>query len=102
MHEKKALSVGVSSELIADMIAQRGLSALTEAEQAALELGAAMTRLDDHAALFDARTALDAHFNHRQIIILTYAIAQINAWNRLARVDEASEMLTVDVSHAAL
>ncbi len=102
MHEKKALSVGVSSELIADLIARQDISALTKTEQVAIGLGTAMTRLDYHAAMAEARTALEAHFNRHQIIILTYAIAQINAWNRVARMDEASEMLTPGVRYSAV
>jgi alkylhydroperoxidase family enzyme len=91
MHRRKALAAGAPSLLLANMIGQKSLTALAEDEQAALALAVALTVLSDDAALAEAKDALKQHFDQRHIITLTYVIAQINAWNRLARFDGAAK-----------
>jgi AhpD family alkylhydroperoxidase len=97
MHRTKALAAGAPSALLADIIEQRSLTALAEDEQAALALATALTVLKHDAVMAEAKAALTQHFDQHQIITLTYVIAQINAWNRLARFDEAAKIAAPEI-----
>lgn len=92
MHTEKSLNLGVAPTLVDDIVSRRSLGGLDEAERTALAYAAALTRLDQNdAATIAARaSALRQHFRPKAVIVLTYAVAQINAWNRLARADPAS------------
>lgn len=92
MHTEKTLKLGVAPTLVDDIVSRRGPSGLGEGERTALAYAAALTRLDhnDEATIVGATSALRQHFRPKDVIVLTYAVAQINAWNRLARADRAS------------
>jgi AhpD family alkylhydroperoxidase len=85
MHRRKASALGVSDGVIDSMIERRDSSGLDDGERAALAYAEALTGL---AAIIGAKAALAAHFDHVEIIKLSYAIAQINAWNRLVLSDD--------------
>jgi AhpD family alkylhydroperoxidase len=56
----------------------------SERERAALAWAESLTRLVEHHGSRDAEyKALAAHFSESEIVELSVAIAQINAWNRL-------------------
>lgn len=53
-------------------------------ERAALAWADAVTRLPDTGAPDDLFEALAAHFSAQEIVDLTFIVATMNAWNRLA------------------
>jgi AhpD family alkylhydroperoxidase len=55
----------------------------TEPERAALEWTEAVTKLSAEGVPDDVYNRVRAHFNEKQISELTFAVAVINAWNRL-------------------
>jgi AhpD family alkylhydroperoxidase len=81
MHRRKASACGVSIDVIKALVEGRDWSGLDEGERAALTYTKALTEL---TAIEEAKLALAAHFDAREIVILSFCIAQINAWNRLA------------------
>ncbi len=56
----------------------------SERERAALEWTEALTHISRTHAPDDAFERLRARFSEREVVDLTWAIAAINAWNRLA------------------
>ena len=53
-------------------------------ERAALAWAEGLTRLDhDHAGLHDTFESLREHFDDREIVELTWTVAEINTWNRM-------------------
>jgi AhpD family alkylhydroperoxidase len=85
MHQRKAKALGMADDLIEALVERRDSSGLEDCERAALAYAEALTGL---AVIIGANAALAAHFDHVEIIKLSYAIAQINAWNRLALSDD--------------
>jgi AhpD family alkylhydroperoxidase len=85
MHRRKAKALGVPEDLIAALVERRDSSGLEDRERAALAYAKALTSL---AEIKDAKVALADDFDHTEIIKLSFAIAQINAWNRLALSDD--------------
>jgi AhpD family alkylhydroperoxidase len=57
--------------------------AFTPRERAALAWTDAVTRLDGHEISDEAYAAVSAFFHDKDLADLTFAIANINAWNRL-------------------
>jgi AhpD family alkylhydroperoxidase len=55
----------------------------SEKERAALEWTEAVTRLSEDGVPDDVYERVRAHFNEKEISELTFAVAVINAWNRL-------------------
>jgi AhpD family alkylhydroperoxidase len=84
MHRRKAKALGMADDLIGELVERRDIRALDESERAALAYASALTGL---VAIEEAKLALVGHFDPVQIVMLSYAIAQINAWNRLALSD---------------
>ncbi|WP_287496151.1 carboxymuconolactone decarboxylase family protein [Pandoraea sp. CB10b_02] len=84
MHVTDALKLGVEPRRLHLLDAWRETTLYSPAERAALAWTEAVTNVQD-AHVPDALFAdLRAHYDDRQIADLTYAIATINAWNRLA------------------
>jgi AhpD family alkylhydroperoxidase len=84
MHQRKAQALGLADDLIQALAEHRDSSGLEDRERAALAYAKVLTSL---AEIEDAKVALADHFDSTEIIKLSYAIAQINAWNRLALSD---------------
>ncbi len=83
MHTRELAASGEGLQRIACLAAWREAPVYTPRERAALEWAESLTLLrETHApqAHFDA---LREHFSDEEIAQLTFAIAQINAWNRL-------------------
>jgi AhpD family alkylhydroperoxidase len=60
-----------------------GSDAFTPRERAALAWTDAVTNIQDGHASDEAYAAVSAFFHEKDLADLTFAIAQINAWNRL-------------------
>jgi AhpD family alkylhydroperoxidase len=85
MHARELQRAGVPNEHIFAVAAWRETPFFSEAEQAALELAEALTRLADKPdAIPDALwNEVTKHFDEKQISALLISIAAINLWNRL-------------------
>lgn len=84
MHWKDARAAGESEQRLYGLDAWREASYYTDRERAAFEWTEALTNItDDHVpdAVFEA---VRPHFSEKELADLTWAIAAINAWNRVA------------------
>lgn len=84
LHSKAALSHGVDDERVHLVSAWREAACFTERERAALGWCEAVTRLADTGAPDSDYAALVRHFSDREVVALTWGIAAINSWNRVA------------------
>ena len=83
MHWKDARAAGESEQRLYGLDAWREASYYTDRERAALEWTEALTNITEgHVpdALYDA---VRGHFSDKELADLTWAVAAINAWNRL-------------------
>jgi AhpD family alkylhydroperoxidase len=83
MHTKDARACGETEQRLYAVPAWRDAPFFTEPERAALALAEALTELGT-AGLDDVVSAAREHFDDVELSQLTYAIALINVWNRLA------------------
>lgn len=84
MHWKDLRALGEDEPRLYGLNAWRETPLYSERERAALEWAEKITRISEHhidEALFD-KTA--HHFNDQELANLTWAIAAINTWNRIA------------------
>jgi AhpD family alkylhydroperoxidase len=83
MHWKDARAAGETEQRLYGLDAWREAPYYTDRERAALEWAEALTRLDAHVpdAAYDA---VRAHFSEKELVDLSWAVAAINAWNRIA------------------
>lgn len=84
MHATALRGLGEDAQRMDVAAGWRECSLFSEAERAALDWAETLTRIGDGApedAQFDA---LKQHFSDAQIAELTFAVATINAWNRIA------------------
>lgn len=85
MHTREAKAAGATENQLVTLAAWRDAPFFDEAEQAALELTEAATRLADRPdpipdELWDRAAK---HYDERGLADLLVSIAKINAWNRL-------------------
>jgi AhpD family alkylhydroperoxidase len=84
MHVRDLRQQGEDWQRINSLATWREVSFFSERERAALAWAETLTRLPDHHEDRDAEfEALQAHFSELEIVELSIAIAQINAWNRM-------------------
>lgn len=83
MHWQDARADGESEARLYSLDAWRESTLYNESERAALELGEAMTRLDDGHVSDAVWQRAAEQFDEDQLAQLVFAIASINAWNRL-------------------
>lgn len=88
MHAAALRGLGEDAQRMDTLAGWRECSFIDDAERAALDWAEALTRIGSGAAndgpndaLFDA---LKRHFEDVQIAELTFVVATINAWNRIA------------------
>jgi AhpD family alkylhydroperoxidase len=84
MHWKDARDAGESEQRLYGLDAWREAPYYSDRERAALEWTEALTNITDgHVpdAVFDA---VRGHFSDKELADLTWAVAGINAWNRVA------------------
>jgi AhpD family alkylhydroperoxidase len=83
MHTKDARAAGESEQRIYALNAWRETPFFTDRERAALAWAEAVTQIGSgvHDALFEETRK---HFSEKELVDLTWAVAAINAWNRVA------------------
>ncbi|MBY4895951.1 carboxymuconolactone decarboxylase family protein [Cupriavidus sp. AU9028] len=86
MHVRDLRKAGESWQRLSLVAAWREAGdVFTARERAALQWAETMTRLpDNHIDRGPAFEALREHFNEKEIVELTWVVAAINAWNRMA------------------
>ncbi len=85
MHARDLRKHGETWQRINSLSTWREVGFYSERERAALAWAEALTKLagghGDHDTAF---TALQGQFSEQEIVDLTWVVAQINAWNRMA------------------
>ncbi|MGN5476435.1 carboxymuconolactone decarboxylase family protein [Cupriavidus basilensis] len=85
MHVRDLRKGGESWKRLNVLSAWRETDLFTPREQAALAWAETLTRLPDGHADRDAEyQAMLAHFTEQEVVEVTWAVAAINAWNRMA------------------
>lgn len=85
MHAKEAEHDGESSERLHSVATWREAPFFSDAERAALELAESATRIADspHGVPDEVWQHAREHFDEAALSALVFAIATINAWNRI-------------------
>jgi AhpD family alkylhydroperoxidase len=84
MHWKDARALGESEQRLYGLDAWQESPYYTDRERAALAWTEVVTNLHDGHVSDAAYDQVRAHFNEKELADLTWAIATINAWNRVA------------------
>jgi AhpD family alkylhydroperoxidase len=84
MHWKDARAAGESEQRLYGLDAWREAPYYTDRERAALEWTEALTNITDGHVPDAAYDAVRSHFSEKELADLTWAVAAINAWNRVA------------------
>jgi AhpD family alkylhydroperoxidase len=83
-HLNDARKLNVPAEKLDLLAAWREAGVYSEREAAALEWTEQVTLLAQHHIDDEAFARVRTHFSERELALLTVAISQINAWNRIA------------------
>jgi AhpD family alkylhydroperoxidase len=83
-HLNDARKIDVPAAKLDLLAAWREAGVYTEREAAALEWTERVTLLAQHHIGDEAYARVKAQFSERELALLTVAISQINAWNRIA------------------
>jgi AhpD family alkylhydroperoxidase len=83
MHTQDARAEGESEQRLYALNAWRDTPFFSDRERAALEWTEAVTLLAETHVPNEVYDRVRSHFSEQELIDLTIAIAQINAWNRL-------------------
>lgn len=84
MHWKDAVAAGEREERLYLLDAWRETDMYTDRERAALAWTEALTLISQDHAPDDVFEQVRAQFDDKELADLSYAIAAINSWNRLA------------------
>jgi AhpD family alkylhydroperoxidase len=84
MHWKDLRALGENEQRLYGLDAWRESPYYTDRERAALAWTEAVTRVADSQVPDELYETVRPHFNVKELADLTFAIAAINAWNRLA------------------
>ena len=84
MHSKDARAAGETEQRLYELNAWRETPFYTDRERAALEWTESLTLISQTHAPDDVYERVRARFSEKEIVDLTYAVAMINTWNRLA------------------
>lgn len=84
MHSKDARAAGETEQRLYALNAWRETPFFSQRERAALEWAEAITLIAHGHAPDDVYARVRESFSEEEIVGLTFAIATINAWNRLA------------------
>jgi AhpD family alkylhydroperoxidase len=84
LHARDLRRAGESNERLDGLAAWRESPYFTEPEKAALEWAEVLTRVELTHAPDAAYEPLARHYDSKQVANITYAIALMNAWNRVA------------------
>lgn len=83
MHHQEALALGESELRLHTLIAFRECPYFDDAEKAALKFAEKLTLTQQYDIDDQLYAELQKHYSPVQLSILTIAITQINAWNRI-------------------
>lgn len=84
MHWKDARAGGESEQRLYGLDAWREAPYYTDRERAAFEWTEALTSITDGHVPDSVYDAVRGHFTEKELADLTWAVAAINAWNRVA------------------
>lgn len=84
MHSKDARAEGETEQRLYVLPAWREAPFYTERERAALEWTEALTLISEHDVSDELYAHVRTHFSEKELVDLTLAITNINAWNRLS------------------
>ena len=84
MHTKDARAAGETEQRLYALSAWREGPFFTPRERAALEWTEALTNIQQGHAPDEVYEAVRKEFDEKELVRLTFAVTQINAWNRLA------------------
>ena len=84
MHTKDARAAGETEQRLYALSAWREGPFFKPRERAALEWTEALTNIQQGHAPDEVYEAVRKEFDEKELVRLTFAITQINAWNRLA------------------
>lgn len=85
MHYKDAILDGETPIRLLSLSAWRETNYYTPVEQAVLEFTEKLTKAEPDVHTHDILDSVSKYFDKHQIAIITLAVAQINAWNRITR-----------------
>jgi AhpD family alkylhydroperoxidase len=84
MHSKDARAGGETEQRLYALNAWRETPFFTDRERAALAWAEAVTLLSETGVPDDVYEEAREHFDEQELVDLTWAVATINAWNRMA------------------
>ena len=84
MHWKDLRAIGANEQRLYGLDAWREAPYYTDRERAALAWTEAVTRVADTQVPDEVYEEVRPHFTEEELADLTFAVATINAWNRLA------------------
>lgn len=84
MHWKDARAAGESEQRMYGLSAWREAPYYSDRERAALEWTEALTNVADGHVPDAVYEAVCAHFSEKEVADITWAVAAINAWNRVS------------------
>jgi AhpD family alkylhydroperoxidase len=85
MHYKEAMHDGETPLRLISVSAWRETSYYSEKEKAVLAFAETLTHLPQEVHSDNIHDELSKHFSKQEIAVLTLAVVQINAWNRIVR-----------------
>lgn len=84
MHSKDARALGETEQRLYALNAWRETRFFSARERAALEWAEALTLVAQQGVSDELYQRVGQHFSEAELVDLTYVVATINAWNRLA------------------
>jgi len=84
MHSKDAMAAGETAQRLFALDAWRETTFFTPREQAALAWTEAITNIQQGHAPDAVFAQVKAQFTEEEVVRLTFAITQINSWNRIS------------------
>jgi len=84
LHNQEARSLGETQQRLDCLSAWRETTFFTDREQSALAWAESLTLISETHAPEDVYQEANKHFSNKELVDLTMAIVNMNAWNRLA------------------
>src|SRR6476469_1614375 len=84
MHTKDARAAGETEQRLYGLSAWHEMPFYTDRERAALAWAETVTRVSETHVPDEAFEAARAQFSEKELVDLTWAVAAINVWNRIA------------------
>lgn len=85
MHFKEGIQAGESAQRLISVSAWRETSYYSPEERSVLAFAEILTRMSEEQYSNDIHDEISLHFSKNEIAKLTFAVLQINSWNRLVR-----------------